>query len=400
MADYRAVVPALDKESTLWTFQDVVEHLLDVFEVTRKQSRNYRNVLRSIDTAYRDLPNVTRWKYYDRQATIVTEASYATGTITYDHTGGASERLLTFSGATLPDNFRHYRIIIAGNHYQIEKRLSSSTATLEQEDNPGSDVAAGTTYNSYRSSYPLPIDFRGIGRLFDVGNEQELTIVTDDTQHAQSIFFYDSPDTPWTAAIRSTGEFYGAIEVVFGPPPSTSTKYNFLYEGGPQPLRTELHAEGTITTDGTTTVEGAGTPLWVSKFIGAVLRVSSTSTVPTSKFGSVDGQNNPFNDQRIIHSVTDADTLVTDVLIAAQSAVGYTISDPIDIQPQAMFTAFLRMCESEFAVVTNLKDKDFRMAHANKAILHAMSNDRRTVGARTGIRYYDKFRRAIISTDS
>ena len=173
MADYRPQTAAYDKEIVLWTYQDVVEHLLDFFRIGRSSNRDFRTARRAVDTAYRDMPYKHRWQYYDRQFGMLTEASQSTGTVAYDYTGGAYERELTLSGATWPTNIKHYKIAINDRSYRVEDKKSTTIITLEQSNNPGADIAAGATYSAYRESYPLPIDFRKIGRFFDEDNEHD-----------------------------------------------------------------------------------------------------------------------------------------------------------------------------------------------------------------------------------
>jgi hypothetical protein len=109
-----------------------------------------------------------RWSVYEAEYFLRVEAAYSTGTIAYDHTGGVVERLVTLTDGTWPDEVQHYRIVIDGDHYPIERRVSDTTLTLQPSENPGADVAAGTSYQVYRQSYPLPIGFVTLGQVFDL----------------------------------------------------------------------------------------------------------------------------------------------------------------------------------------------------------------------------------------
>ena len=403
MTDYLATVPAVSHESVVWTYQDVVEHILDVFDIARAvDSRPFRLALRAVETAYREIANVNDWLYYQREATFKTEAAQSTGTIQYDHTGNANgERALILTGATWPANILHYRIAIGDGNYQVEEQVSSTVIRLDKDNNPGADVAAGSTYTAYRASYPVPIDFLRMGRLFDVQNELEVTMVPPGNRHASSVYFYDSPDIPWTATIHSTGEFYGAMEFVFSPPPSAAREYSFMYLAGGQPLRTERLSTGTVTTDGTSTVTFSSGVLSDPKHLGAVLRISSNAAdEPTSKFGNIDGTANPFAYQAIITKVNSATSATVDRTIPTLTNVKYVVSDPVDIAQDAMMTALQRMAEAEYAHLAGLKDRAERILLAERAILQAMESDRRVSYARTGVPYYDKFSRAIVTTDA
>jgi hypothetical protein len=99
-------------------------------------------------------------------------------------------------------------------------------------------------------------------------------------------------------------------------------------------------------------------------------------------------------------SVTNATTVVLDTQIPTLSAVKFTVSSPIDIEQNSMFTMFLRRIESEFAMLMKMKDKLQYMAIAEKATRHAMENDSRTDMGAGRTRYYDRFSRTIITTDA
>ena len=192
------------------------------------------------------------------------------------------------------------------------------------------------------------------------------------------------------------------MEIVFTPPPSAARYYKGLYESAPLPLLVERHtpAGATVTTDGTTTVTGGNTAFDSAKHTGAVLRVSgNTADIPTGKYGDRDDMDNPFAYQRVIQSVTNATTVVVDTLIPALNSVKMTVSSPIDIEQSAMFTAFLRMCESEFNRLTNKDSREALEPAARQALIYAMENDNRAPYSGSVARYYDKFSRSLITTD-
>tara|TARA_E500000331_G_scaffold356741_1_gene416026 strand:- start:6364 stop:9285 length:2922 start_codon:yes stop_codon:yes gene_type:complete len=62
-------------------------------------------------------------------------------TITYDHTGGTYERMLTLSGATWPASAEHGYIFIGGTTYNVYRRISDTVLILDKEFNPGSDFS-------------------------------------------------------------------------------------------------------------------------------------------------------------------------------------------------------------------------------------------------------------------
>ena len=326
---------------TLYTFQDMVEQLLDQYDVT-VGDRNRRMARQAVLRAYRDLPNRARWTYFDRRNTLLTEASQSTGTTVYDHTGGANERMLTLTGATWPTNASAGRVIISSVHYGIDRYISSTIVTLEENSNPGADVASGT-YTWYRSAYQLPDTFRKMNRLYDVENEHEIAIVSVDVHHSASVHFYDTPDTPWEATIRNQGDSISSQSLEFGPPPSTARYYDYTYEAAPRRLENEKYSTGTVTVNGsptaTKTVTGSGT-VFPTNCVGSVIRISSTATLPTSAIGSPvpdgSGTDNVFAEQRtIVARTSDTEVTVDTDITSDHSSVGYTISDPIEIVPDS-----------------------------------------------------------------
>ena len=102
------------------------------------------------------------WSFLYKQDSIVVEEDYSTGTIAYDHTGGTNERQVTLSGGTWPSWAVDGMIEIAGVDYAITTRVSDTVLVLADNNNPGADVAASTSYNLHKDDYDLPDDFGSI----------------------------------------------------------------------------------------------------------------------------------------------------------------------------------------------------------------------------------------------
>lgn len=355
----------------LLTYHDCVTHLADVFQTVDATVMGRRMRI-AIDSVYRDLPYKINWRYYQRRATFETVASYSTGTIAYDHTGGASERLVTLSSGTFPSWAKFGRIIIDDVTYRIATNPSTTTLTLYEEDNPGADVASGTTYTLYRNEYPMPADFRRNGHLFDTEDEWEIPLTLFGNAQRLLVGVDKEPDEPRAAYIRNTGDYYGVWSLEFMPPPSAAKTYDLSYEAKPRDIRTVSYATGTVSTS-STSVTGV-TTVFPATCAGAIIRfgVSASATAVTNKFGA-----NPFTEERVIVS-RDSDTALTldSAPTSAYSAgTAFQISDPIDIHPGAMTTAFLRAIEAEFAKVCAFKDVSERMGLAQQALHQAMENE-------------------------
>lgn len=374
-------------EAELATFQDAVEHALDAFGLNRG-AKTERNARRAVLEAYRDLPSRNPlWTIWRRQLQIVTVASYSTGTITYDHSGGASERLLTLASGTLPTWAAFGSIKINEDHFQLSARLSATTAQLSTNSNPGEDVAAGTSYTLYRDTYPLPVDFQSAEQFMDAGQFRDLEMVSpgvamECTRH------WSAPGDPLKYAFISPPEYYGGLAVVFSPPPSAARVFEAAYSGRPRPLRVEDYSTGTVTVaSGTTALSGSGTT-FLAKHAGAVIRFGDATYKPTSLSGGLDGDH-PYVEQRTIDTFTDGTNLVLDAAVSqAFTAVKYTISDPIDLEAGAMLNAFWRGVEYFMAVLENTKDVAEREARYERALKQAMAADYRASAAPRGVPDY------------
>lgn len=382
----------------VYTAQDEIERLLVTQELT-SAGRQRQLARTAILNSLRELPNRNRWTYYDRRYTLRTVASQ-TGTLTYDHTGGASERLLTLATATLPTDGtgEFYRVIIAEVHYDIERVLTSSTAILHANNNPGADVTAGTACTVYRAFYPFPVNFRKLAHVWDTDQDREMVMVASDELHSQSISYFATPGTPEFYTIGSRGNVLSSLGLIFSPPPSAARSFDILYEAGPQPISTWKYANGKVgTSTVTATLSDGGETN--AKMVGSVIRFTDSASVePTGLAGGMEGDN-PFTEQRVIVAVPSSSTLTLHASMDTLTAKKYTISDPIDIEPGAMLLAFQKMCDAEYAALLRVKDWGERAADAIRHIRLAMENDQRATYTRKTSPRYDRFRRPTISTE-
>jgi hypothetical protein len=140
---------------------------------------------------------------------------------------------------------------------------------------------------------------------------------------------------------------YGTIEIELLPPPTDEVEYDFVYEYRPASLKTfggqVQYDTGNVTVSGTT-VNGSGTA-WTSDMAGAVIRFSRTASPATGPGGS-----NPFQEQRIIASVSGPSTLTIDsALDGTYTSVGYSISSIVDL-PSHLLLLLQRMADMEYAL--------------------------------------------------
>ena len=269
------------------------------------------------------------------------------------NSGGTNEREVTLATGTWPTWAAYGQIRISNTTYDIESRVSDTVITLPERTNPGADVAAGTSYEIFRSRYPLPINWRRGGKIFEASETYDGVYLTPQMLQSSSLYDGSANSSPWRLSIQHDPKYVGAKSLVVSSPPSSVQQYVMLYERWPNALQTPSEANGEVTVNGSPTasaaVTGTGTS-FASRHKGAVIRLSDTSVPPTTVVGSPFTADNLFAYQRIITTVTDTTNLVVDSTIDADlTSVSYTISDPLDIDPETMLDAFLALAEWEFS---------------------------------------------------
>lgn len=372
-----------------YTFQDAVEHLWDQMQPGTRPpiGRELRQAKRAVIAAYLRLPSEHQWRYYKRRIIIKTDARYATGTISYDHTGGSSERLVTLSGGTFPENLAYGVLYFNGAHYRVSERLSDTTCTLDSDTNPGEDVSS-TSYVWYRDTYPLPTTFISAGEVIDTNGGNALTLLNhvdpssqlwmNRTQSASTTRAY-----PGWYTIRASDDYPNRMVIVFGPFPTHERTYECICTIGPRLLKVYKESAGTVTTSGTS-LTGTNTA-FSSDHVGSIIRLSNSTIEPTSIIGNADGALNPYTEELVIKSVTDESNAVLETASSGLSGVAYTISDPIDVDRYSMLTYFQRSMEYEYAVLTKREDSHQRNQRMRTALVQAMSADYRSTAIETAM---------------
>lgn len=319
--------PYVNQYPTLITYRDLIDRLMDFANASPNapQVRAYRI---AIDEAYREVVNATNWKYYMTEYSLFTPEPYGTGTVSYTQ----SNRTVTLTTGTFPSWAQYGHIRIGNTYYNIDSNPTNTTLILTIGNNPGQDIASGTTYQLYQSVFPLPADYR-------------------------SQFAWNVPATPWagrfinpsewmalerrTAAggnpqywtIMSHPKFLGSMAICLWPHPVTAGTYGGIYQRKPRDLQvsgwatadTDFASASTVAVSATT-VTGTSTN-FQPNMVGSVIRFGTASTLPDGTVGL-----NPASEQRIITGWTDATHVTIDsALVGSYSGVKYTISDPIDM---------------------------------------------------------------------
>jgi hypothetical protein len=337
------------------TYRDLIDVLIYKLGAATDE-RNQAQIRSAIRNAMIDLVKKRNWNFFWRQSRIVFNAPFSDGTVQY--TQSNRQIVLTPNTSTgWPSWVNQYaRIRIGRVNSQVSSVIDSTTLQLDPVLNFGYDQPAGTAYQLYQNLFPLPGDFRAMGR-----------------PRAESWWWSNSYISPedWMSLERAFGgttsggipthwTIFGDPNVINGsmigiwPWPSLQQTYDYVYQIKARNLvYTGLSPQcqaGTIAgTAGESTITGTGTS-WVAAQAGSIIRVGDTTTVPTGIEGL-----NPYSEQHVIQSVDmGAQTItIADTLASNLSGNKYIISDPINL-PDRMITALLRLAELELA---DLKDR-------------------------------------------
>ncbi len=362
----------------LLTFADVVDHVIDEVVGGDFSARNLRQAKRAVMAAYDELPARRDWRYYYRPVRVNTVDSQTDGTIAFDLTGGSSERLITLTGSTLPADAAKYRLSIGVTVYEIERYLSSTTLQLSERACPAEDVDAGTSYRLFRDTYELPSDFRKMAYLHDTRAPGTLLAQVDPGAIMAQSRLVKTVSLPVMYSVYKTTQFASGMAVTFAPAPASARTYDAIGLFWPSPLKVLDYAIGTVAVASDSTSLTGTSTAFTSDHEGAVIRISSDASLPTSQIGQVDKNLvNPYAMQRVIQRRPSA-TALTLEQAADQTftASGYRISSRIDIEPGAMRQAFLRLAEAMFGTQDRKGLQDRRAAFENALALASWADQR------------------------
>lgn len=367
-------------QTPVFTFVDAVEHVLDWVGTQTTDLSTLRKAKRAVLTAYREVSNLKLWSYYYSRAILQTVAQQLDGTIAYTQTGGAYERVVTLTGSTWPSWAALGILRIGTVDYEIESVKSSTEITLSVNSNPGEDIAAGESYILFKDTYAMPVDFAQMGMI----RETSRTLYPRLTTPNDFLFYKyvrQVPAMPRIYTLMSDQNYIGTMALKFFPPPDQAYTYEYMYRRQPRQANLYQYNTGTISSSGTAVTSTNAT--FTVDMIGSVLRPGTATTSPTGPTGS-----NPYSEQRIITAYVDAQTLTIDQSFSSNlSGVKYEISDPIDLEANAMYTAFLRRCELEMGMMMNRDDIRRLKDQSRESELLAMESDSRSFDPKPGHEY-------------
>lgn len=361
----------------IWTFQDLISHALD-YSGAATDAQSERFARRAIQSAVNEMQSAKEWAYFAAVGQILTVAPYSTGTIAYDHSGGAYERLVTLTTGTWPTWAADGILVIDNKTYQVVQRVDSTRIVLSDGMNPGADVASGTSYTIFRDTYPIPLDCGSIGEVILQGQQAVLRYMPLSTLMPSQANNLTQAQPSCYSLIGDPNRF-AALSMRFEPAPDAAYNVKFTYRRRPRQLRVNLYDTGTASiTSGSTTVTGSGTT-WTSNMVGSIIRFSSgTTDVPTGIAGA-----SPYVQERSIVGFTSATSLTLDAdPQMTLTGVKYSISDPVDIETGAMLTYFLREIERQMRIIRRMKPTPDEEGYYRTAMMAAFEADSRMHGSR------------------
>lgn len=329
----------------LLTLKDVVDDLIAIIGGVSSidVSRQCRSVVqRSLMEIVNAKPN--GWRHSIKTGKIQLSAPYDTGTVVYDHTGGSSERLVTLTSGTFPGWAQYGTIDIGGTRYLIDQRLSSTTLTLFEDDNPGDDVSS-TAYSIVRQMYLMPRNVARSSGFASVVGQTYLRYISPDAWHSEQTQWISRTGQPEYFTILRDRHYSGRYVLAISPAPSSAITLDYLARTRPEEPVVESYTTGTVavTADGTT-VTGTGTA-FLDSHVGCVIRLGTTSQIPTSWAGS-----RPPVAEAVILSVDSPTSLTVDTPFPESlSGVKLEISSLIDIDREVMQNVFYSLCRLKLA---------------------------------------------------
>lgn len=359
------------------TYDDILDHILDYAGNDAAASATSRH-RRAIQNAYQLIPTRHDWSYLRGIGRVTTVAAYDTGTIEYDYTGGASERMVTLTGGTWPTWVASGYLLIADVPYKVETRVSNSIVTLAEQSAPTADIAALTEYQALQDQYALPADFIAGDEAVvnEVGTMMQYVHPREWSSHRR---VNSGPGQPVFYTYLGTTSPRGRISIAIWPPSDAAYLIDILYKRSMRPLVYAQVSDGFVAaTADSTTITGSNTA-FKAGMVGSIIRFGPDGgeSVPTGPTG-----NEPAVVERTITAVASGTSLTVDEAMPDSiTAAHYLISDPIDIEVVSMYEYFCREVEKQWRLISRSKataeEISVDNAAYNRAWLQAREADNR-----------------------
>lgn len=332
------------EEPRVYTFNDLTNRLVlrtgsGGMSTPAAKSRHARAIQDSI----RSLPSKHDWSYFSRQTRFYTSPA-RTMTVSYLHSGGSHERLLTVTdGDFWPPDATYGEIRIGEFIYRIEKRINDLQATLEDDFSLSSNWNGEVTWE--RRAYTLGRTVTKVHYVQDISRDRPIPFMSRSE-------FMSSSYTQWghgdisRFTWQNHGNRFGSSEFILLPAPAHEDLIEVSATVNPLiPKIVALTGTGCSVVQGSNTVETNYSNL-TNKVVGAVFRLATDNAPPSSDI------DDDWEFEAFITKVIDHNTIeLSEPSPLTAEDRGYIISSPIDIDADVMLEyvedeAFAQYCKN------------------------------------------------------
>ena len=363
-----------------FTLADAIAHGLDYLGPGSASDSVQRDLRRAALEAYRDIANAHNWSYLYRHGRIITQAPYGTSvdnsTLQYQATAGTYPLEVTLTGGTWPAWAAAGYIKVGLLKYRVAARISATILTLDSEVIPSADLAAGTNYTLYQDTYLLPADFMSQDQALYEQNFGGMVYVHPREWLYENRYVF-AEGVPQAYTVTGDPQYPNRLVIRIAPLPTFQATIDFIYKRQPRPMVIPALSTGNCSITGSTNLITCSASVFTPAMVGSVIRIGgaiNATALPTNLVGL-----NPALFESVITgivSATQANT--TDNALTTLTSVPYVISDPVDIQNQAMLNCYMRCMEKHIGMSRTLKDKPSAAQQYMVALNEARSADSRS----------------------
>lgn len=333
------------------TYRDCIEHLIDVCNLDGKDVADVsRKLRRAVREACNKLPAMYDWEFLRLTGMFTTSIPYSTGTVQYV----LSTRLLTLTDGTWPTDAQFGDIVINNRRYLVQRRVSSTVLLLDEYQSPSDDIAAGSSYTWVRSRYLLPYFVGDVNEIVDIAVQNVIRrIFVEDNFWLTEGYITGGPSCWSLIPSRHRPGFW---EIWLSSCPDEVRQYRYLYKTRWATNEVEELNDGTVAVAGD--VATFSSSVLTSACVGAVFRVSSSTTQPTSVIGKYDTVSratvlNPPASEHIITAINSGtEALLNESVSSSVSGKAFTISSQVALNTEGMLEFFFRLLEYQYAIIS------------------------------------------------
>lgn len=358
------------------TLQDLVAHVIDVFDMESDQS-NLRRATRSSVWGFEQASQRHMWRSYDTEVVATFEAPHTDGTVDVSDAG-----VVTLTGGTWPTWAELGVIALSDDSYRVKSRDSDTELTLEA----WSGVAqSDLDYQLAQNRYRIPHNVRQIFDVWDQTNDRRLLGADPQVFRERDRWQLGTSGTPSLFTERRVtvgGKVLTELRIT--PFPSKRTTLHVSFMRIPDSPKV-LHATGSIdVASGTVTLQDALPPTLDP--VGSWLRISTTENDTSADLNATllppadaewEGQVTAHNKGAGTLTIDDADLEVTNR--------GGVLTDILDIPP-FLFKASMLYAEAQMARQGSGENRRYGelMGEADSELRYAMEQDSQIAPPRQG----------------